>query len=222
MLLASPLSEARRTPKIITRPADETDAALIHELYRATPAYFEIISIPVPTLAEVRTDLATNTSDPRRHIELVLLERGGDGPAAQATTGSGFPALQEAVGREAIGREAVGREAGGREAAIHDPVSGLELGGYLDYKLDYPEPGDATVNLLLIPPWLQNRGIGAACERDLEQRLDGRARRLLASIYGKNPRARRFWERLGYRFAIDAKPILDWYAKQLATDAAAQ
>jgi len=41
-------------------------------------------------------------------------------------------------------------------------------------------------------------------------------RRVLASIYGQNPGARRFWEALGYAFAIDAKPVLDWYAKQLA------
>ena len=38
---------------------------------------------------------------------------------------------------------------------------------------------------------------------------------MLASIYGDNPRARKFWERLGYQFAIDAKPLLVWYAKEL-------
>jgi len=186
VLLASPLSEAQRTPKVRTRPADETDAQIIHSLYRATPGYFEIISIPIPTLEEVRTDLATTAADPRRQVELVLT---AEGPSSAPPEG---PA-----------------------AALEDPVTGLQVAGYLDYKLDYPEQGDATVNLLLIVPWLQSQGIGAACERDLEQRLNGRTRRLLASIYGSNPRARRFWERLGYSFAIDAKPILDWYAKLL-------
>lgn len=45
--------------------------------------------------------------------------------------------------------------------------------------------------------------------------MSGRAKRILASIYGQNPRAERFWSSLGYSFAIDAKPLLDWYAKTL-------
>lgn len=195
MLLASPLSETRRTTRVLTRPADENDAAIIHDLYQATPGYFEIISIPIPTLEEVRTDLATTLADPRRYAELVLLDDDELASDSAETTG---PAGAE-----------------GSAQSLLDPVTGRLVAGYLDYKLDYPDPGDATVNLLLIVPWLQSRGIGAACERDLERRLEGRAKRLLASIYGNNPRARRFWEGLGYVFAIDAKPILDWYAKLL-------
>ncbi len=112
------------------------------------------------------------------------------------------------------------------EVAAQDPRRFVELVlepstatpvGYLDYKLDYPEAGDATVNLLLIPEPLQNRGHGRYCIRDLERRLSGRATRILASIYGENERAKRFWTSLGYTFAIDAKPVLDWYAKDLAT-----
>src|SRR5690606_16218651 len=106
--------------------------------------------------------------------------------------------------------------ADGVEPVVRDEVTGTLVVGYLDYKLDYPEPGDATVNLLLVLPSVQSQGIGGACARDLERRLSGRSRRMLASIFGDNPRARRFWERLGFRFAIDAKPHLDWYAKDLA------
>jgi GNAT superfamily N-acetyltransferase len=97
-----------------------------------------------------------------------------------------------------------------------DPRTQRPVLAYLDYKLDYPETGDATVNLLLVHGSLQSRGYGAAIVNELERRLAGRAVRVLASIYGRNPRARRFWERLGYRFAIDARPVLDWYAKRLA------
>ena len=194
MVLASPPSETDSSPQVRTRAVELSDAAIVHELYRSTPGYFEIISIPVPSLEEVRTDLATNVGDPRRYVELVLLEPDAVPGAAEAAD---------------------------RPAPLLDPVSGLEVAGYLDYKLDYPDPGDATVNLLLVLPWLQSKGVGAACERDLERRLRGRAGRLLASIYGNNPRARSFWERLGYRFAIDAKPILDWYAKDLRAQAAA-
>lgn len=164
-----------------TRSATIDDAPLIHQLYQATPGYFEIISIPVPTLAEVRTDLATALPDPSRFTELVLLDPLEAGPAAEL-----------------------------------DPVSGAAVVGYLDYKLDYPEEGDATVNLLLVRSGVQSHGVGSASVRDLETRLAGRSRRMLASIYGDNPRARRFWESLGYRFAIDARPLLQWYGKSIA------
>lgn len=99
---------------------------------------------------------------------------------------------------------------------LRDPVSGGDALGLLDYKLDYPAPGDATVNLLLIPSTIQARGFGRQTVRLLEQHLQGRCTRLLAAIYGQNERAQKFWLSLGYRFAIDAKPNLDWYAKELA------
>ncbi len=110
------------------------------------------------------------------------------------------------------------------EAAAQDPKRCTELlcedgrtVGYLDYKLDYPEPGDATVNLLLIPEALQSRGYGRRSMGLLEAslRARGRATRVLASVYGSNARAKRFWRSLGYRFAIDARPVLEWYAKEL-------
>lgn len=97
----------------------------------------------------------------------------------------------------------------------HDPGSDAPVVAYVDYKLDYPDVGDATVNLLLVHGALQSRGYGAAVVAALEGQVRGRARRVLASIYGSNPRAKRFWERLGYRFAIDARPVLEWYGKRL-------
>lgn len=88
--------------------------------------------------------------------------------------------------------------------------------GYLDVTVDYPGPGDATVNLLLVRGGLQGRGIGTATMRALESRLSGRVERVLASVYGKNEEAERFWRGLGYAFAIDAGPVLEWYAKRLS------
>ena len=167
----------------VTRDAGVGDAPLVHALYLATPGYFDIISIPVPTLSEVETDLATASRDHRRHAELVF-----------APDELHLP-----------------------EWALNDPQSGRPVVGYLDYKLDYPEEGDATVNLLLVHGQLQSRGVGRSCVADLERRLRalGGIDRILASIYGRNPRAQRFWQALGYGFAIDARPILDWYAKEL-------
>jgi len=108
------------------------------------------------------------------------------------------------------------------EAAAQDPKRHIELlceggrtVGYLDYKLDYPDPGDATVNLLLIPEALQSQGYGRRSIELLEAGLQGRTTRILASIYGSNARAKRFWRSLGYRFAIDARPVVEWYAKEL-------
>lgn len=188
MYAASTVTSAPTSTGVTTRPAGPEDAPIVQAVYGHTPGYFQIISTPLPTLDEVRTDLTTAASDPRRHLELILLE----------------PHWPSSNGKVDDTGEPV------------DPLTGLRVGGYLDYKLDYPDKGDATVNLLLILPWLQSRGIGAACARNLEARLNGHTRRMLASIYGSNPRARSFWERLGYTFAIDARPILDWYAKLLA------
>ena len=166
----------------LIRPVTISDAALVHAVYCQTPKYFEIISIPMPTLSEVQRELEVALQDPRRCVELLL-------------DSSLVP----------------------HEAPLHDPESGRHVVGYLDYKIDYPERGDATVNLLLIPESLQSQGHGRKCIQDLEARLTGRVCRVLASIYGQNPRAERFWRSLGYRFAIDAKPILDWYAKELSS-----
>ena len=93
--------------------------------------------------------------------------------------------------------------------------------GYLDLKFDYPQPGDATINLLLIAEDEQSSGFGSKIVSSLEKRLNSGAfaprqvRRVLAGIYGDNPGAVRFWERLGYHFAVDARPVLAWYAKEL-------
>lgn len=167
-------------PSLSVRPAGPRDAELIHELYTASPGYFEILSIPLPTPTEVRTELIAAAEDPRRRIELILVD--------DAPTGA---------------------------APCRDPDTGAWVAGYLDLTLDYLEPGDATVNLLLIRTDLQGLGLGSACMRDVESRLQGRVTRLLASIYGRNPRAERFWRSLGYAFAIDAAPVLEWYAKRL-------
>ncbi len=110
------------------------------------------------------------------------------------------------------------------EIALLDPRRRLELlldpagelVGSLDCKLDYPAPGDLTINLLLIREDRQSRGLGEQAVRDLEARVAPGTGRILASVLGDNPRGARFWERLGYTFALDARPAMTWYAKPLA------
>ncbi|GGL93981.1 N-acetyltransferase [Deinococcus aerolatus] len=98
---------------------------------------------------------------------------------------------------------------------LHDPHG--ELVGSLDYKLDYPQAGDLTINLLLIREDRQSQGLGEAVMRGLEGRLPANTERVLASVLGDNPRGARFWERLGYTFTVDARPVMTWYAKPLHT-----
>lgn len=167
----------------LARAAHPGDARLIHELYRNTPGYFEIISMPMPTEAEVKRELEAASGDERRFTELIF--------------------LPEDIAPASI------------PVGLSDEQTGRTVVGYLDYKLDYPEAGEGMVNLLLIHEGLQNLGLGRACVQDLEARLKGQVSRLLASIYGQNPRAEHFWTSLGYRFAIDAKPVMDWYAKDI-------
>ena len=142
-------------PHALTRPTAHKDAGLVHAVYSRTPKYFDIISIPVPTLAEVERELEAAAGDARRCTELIL-----------AT-------------------DEVSTESRNEHVAPLDPVSGLYVVGYLDYKLDYPDPGDAMVNLLMIAAPRQGRGYGKRCVADLETRLSNRAKRVLASIYGQ-------------------------------------
>lgn len=95
---------------------------------------------------------------------------------------------------------------------LHDDSG--ELVGSVDYKTEYPEPGDLTINLLLIRESRQNEGLGQSVMQQLEQR-SRHSRRILASVLGENVRGARFWERLGYRFTLDARPVMVWYAKEL-------
>ena len=147
------------------------------------------------------------------HQAPILHELYGATPSYFALLGSPVPSLHE-VTQDV-------------ETALYDPRrclellhwgEGGELIGSLDYKMDYPQPGDVTINLLLIRGDQQSQGLGAYAVRHLEQRLPD-ARRLLASVLGDNVRAVKFWENLGFTFATDARPVMTWYAKVLREEA---
>lgn len=154
---------------ITIKPIALPNASQLHQLYLATPSYFNLLGSPVPSLQEVIRDIETALYDPRRKLELLYI--------------------------------------------------GRELVGSLDYKVNYPYQGDVTINLLMMRGDMQSRGLGKAVVRDLERRLTDDPRmgsqRLLASVLGDNQRAIQFWERLGFTFATDARPVMTWYAKQL-------
>ncbi|WP_221089650.1 GNAT family N-acetyltransferase [Deinococcus aquaedulcis] len=143
-------------------------APLLHQLYAASPGYFELLSTRLPTLSEVQRDVEVALLDPRRSLELLLDERG-------------------------------------------------EVIGSLDCKRDFPESGDLTINLLLIREDRQSQGWGRRAVRHLEGRVPPGTTRILASVLGDNPRGARFWERLGFTFTLDARPVMTWYARPVGT-----
>jgi ribosomal protein S18 acetylase RimI-like enzyme len=175
-----------RIPELRTRPVTLADTSILHHLYQQSERYFKIIAAPIPLEVDVRSELESALSDPRRHLEFLL----------DADSGHSDSELDQVV-------------------------------GYLDLKFNYPNHGDATINLLLIAQPFQSDGWGSRTVQDLEARLNaGRVanaptvHRLLAGIYAENPGAMRFWERHGYHFAIDARPVLAWYEKILGAPAA--
>src|SRR5690606_4572320 len=86
--VASPVTSAPSSAGITTRQAGPEDAPIVQAVYGLTPGYFQIISTPIPTLEEVRTDLATAVADPRRYLELILL----DDPWRPSVVRDGVPA----------------------------------------------------------------------------------------------------------------------------------
>ena len=203
---------------MIVRRLSLDDSPALHALYQQSPQYFRVISMPMPNLLDIHAELETGLSDPRREL-CFLYSLSEDGMLSDGVEG-----LQDAaLGDQPLGSGQLMQSDASRLTARPSssvvPVNAEPL-GYLDLKCDYPNPGDATINLLLISELCQSRRFGSQAVEWLEEHLRGRGcRRVLASVYGHNPRAVRFWERLGYRFAVDARPVLEWYAKALAPDA---
>ena len=175
-----------RISELRTRPVTLADISILHHLYQQSERYFKIIAAPIPLEVDVRSELESALCDPRRHLEFLL----DADPTNVDPTNAGSGQAQ--------------------------------VVGYLDLKFNYPQHGDATINLLLIAEPFQSDGWGSRTVQDLEARLQsGRidhaptVHRLLAGIYAENPGAMRFWERHGYHFAIDARPVLAWYEKIL-------
>ncbi|TBH20768.1 GNAT family N-acetyltransferase [Thermus thermamylovorans] len=89
-----------------------------------------------------------------------------------------------------------------------------EAVGYMDYKLHYPEPQDATLSLLLIREDHQGQGLGQRALAHLMAHLAG-AERLYVVVYGDNPRAKAFFQAQGFRHVKDGGPALSWYVREL-------
>ena len=78
-------------------------------------------------------------------------------------------------------------------------ASDRRLVGVLDVVRDYPGPGEWYLGLLLLLPGERGSGLGERAYRAVEawaRRRGAVAMRL--AVLEQNPRARRFWERLGF------------------------
>lgn len=81
------------------------------------------------------------------------------------------------------------------------------LVGVIDVVRDYPAPGEWFLGLMLLVPGQRGRGLGTRAYRAVERwaRRQGSAAMWLA-VLAQNPRARRFWERLGFA-AVDSRRL---------------
>ncbi|MBN8631425.1 MAG: GNAT family N-acetyltransferase [Rhodobacterales bacterium] len=88
-----------------------------------------------------------------------------------------------------------------------DPADSRYLGLFLDDRLSgvaelsfgFPEPDDAYLGLMLLGPWAQGAGKGAAFLTEVERLARTRnARHLYLAVLEANPRGRAFWEREGF------------------------
>ena len=56
------------------RRAGLPDAVVVHRIYSATPAYFDVLSFPVPSLGECATEISLALGDPNREVTLIESE----------------------------------------------------------------------------------------------------------------------------------------------------
>lgn len=80
------------------------------------------------------------------------------------------------------------------------------LAGLLDAADGYPERGITWIGLMLFDPAARSRGLGAALVAELEREVRAAgAVALQLIVQAQNPRARAFWERMGFSPVGDAR-----------------
>jgi RimJ/RimL family protein N-acetyltransferase len=82
----------------------------------------------------------------------------------------------------------------------HDVAEGAELIGLVDFRLDWPDEGVATVGMLMVAQPYQRQGVGAQAWSLLAPWLTASAhmRKARLSIEQFNIGALKFWEALGF------------------------
>jgi ribosomal protein S18 acetylase RimI-like enzyme len=87
-----------------------------------------------------------------------------------------------------------------------------------DIGFGYPGPQDAYLGLLQLDEGCRGQGFGAIFLRELERIAQtGGARRLFLAVLLHNPRARKFWDREGFRVALEGQSVVLGQKTHLAT-----
>ncbi|ACL66910.1 GCN5-related N-acetyltransferase [Anaeromyxobacter dehalogenans 2CP-1] len=86
-----------------------------------------------------------------------------------------------------------------RRRLIGVAAGGGALAGLVDATDGWPQRGITWIGLMLFEPASRSRGLGAALLAELERELRGAGTRAVQlMVQAQNPRARAFWERMGF------------------------
>lgn len=107
---------------------------------------------------------------------------------------------------------ALSKEMGGVFNLICSASTG-EVWGIVDYVISGFEgnPEAAYLSLLMIAAPCRSKGLGAAVVRSVEQTMCelGHPREIQAGVQVNNPKAIRFWQRMGYQIVSGAQAMPD-------------
>jgi ribosomal protein S18 acetylase RimI-like enzyme len=119
--------------------------------------------------------------------------------------------LADLTAAAAHGRSYCGIYVEGRDGQVEGALS--ELAGVIDYLLSgFAGRADtAELELLMIRAGQRGRGLGEAVVRWLEEQIrqDGRARTIESGVQVNNPRAQRFWLRMGFEIVSGPNQMED-------------
>ncbi len=90
-----------------------------------------------------------------------------------------------------------------------DAVAGAELIGLVDFRLDWPETGAATIGMLMVAAPYQRQGVGTQAWALLAPWLAASAgmHKARLSVEQFNIGALKFWETLGFRLTGDSDRV---------------
>lgn len=103
-------------------------------------------------------------------------------------------------------------EEGGVFCGVYDRESG-EMLAIVDFVVSgfHADPSLAFLSLLMIAAPHRGRGLGEEIVRAVEEeiRCSGKARAVESGVQVNNPRAIRFWQRMGYQIVSDPRDMGD-------------
>lgn len=123
-----------------------------------------------------------------------------------------FQLVEQQPGSEKTAREIL-QERPSNLPISHKIVWGFEkdfkLVGVVEILRDYPHSGVWYVGLLLLSPELRGNGYGKKLWEAIEQQIEKMgASEVKLIVQEQNPKARKFWERMGFSFEAEVIQVL--------------